>query len=119
MDYTGELLELSNDDEIDAQRSIIRQSLDEIANDVGMAMRDSRMDFPLGLTVPNSGYAIVTMLTPVDPSEEDWLHATDIVCQIVAERLGGMRLRHRPLPCAMANAPISAADVTADDRTES
>ena len=30
----------STDDKLDAQRDIIRQSINEIANDIGMAMRD-------------------------------------------------------------------------------
>ena len=39
----------------DAQREIIRQSLDEIATEVGTALRDAHFDFPVFLTVPNSG----------------------------------------------------------------
>jgi hypothetical protein len=104
------------DDNLETQRSIVRQSLDGIANDVGMAMRDARLDFPLGLTVPNSGYAITTMVTPVavDPSDADWLLATGIVRRVVSERLGGMRLRCRPLSCAMVNAPMSVTDLTVE-----
>ena len=34
------------DDRTHAQRDIIRQSLDEIANDIGMAMRDVGLTFP-------------------------------------------------------------------------
>ena len=33
------------------------------------------------------------MVTPDDPSDDDWSHATAIVRQIVAKRLGGIRLR--------------------------
>ena len=95
---------------IGAQRSIIRQSLDEIANDVGMAMRDASLDFFLGLAVQNSGEALLTMVTPGDPSDEDWSHATGIV----SKKLGGMRLRSRPLACAEANATMNAVDITAD-----
>ena len=39
----------------DAQREIIRQSLDEIAAEVATALRDAHLDFPVFLTVPNSG----------------------------------------------------------------
>ena len=38
--------ELSTDDTLDAQRDIIRQSINQIANDIGMKMRD------VGLTIP-------------------------------------------------------------------
>ena len=34
------------DDTLDAQRDIIRQSLDAITNDIGMAMRDVGLTFP-------------------------------------------------------------------------
>ena len=75
-------------------------------------MRDVHLDYPVGLTVPISGEALITMVTPVDPSDDDWSHATAIVRQIVAKRLGGIRLRSRPLTCAMANAPMNAAEIT-------
>ena len=39
----------------EAQREIIRQSLNEIAAEVATALRDAHLDFPVFLTVPNSG----------------------------------------------------------------
>ena len=42
------------DDKRNAQRDIIRESLDEIANDIGMAMRDVGLTFPVYITVRNS-----------------------------------------------------------------
>ena len=54
------------DDTLDAQRDIIRQSLDAITNDIGMAMRDVGLTFPLYITVRNSGDALVTIATPLD-----------------------------------------------------
>ena len=48
-------------DRLDAQRDIIRQSLDAIVNDIGMAMRDVGLTFPLYITVRNSGDALVTL----------------------------------------------------------
>jgi hypothetical protein len=101
----------TDDGQLEAQRSIIRESLDEIANELGISMREARLDYPVGLAVPISGEALVTMVTRVDPSDDDWSRATAIVCQIVAKRLGGIRLRSRPLTCAMANAPINAAEI--------
>jgi hypothetical protein len=114
MDDADEQQETSTDDGIDAQRSIIRQSLDEIANDIGTAMRDAHLDFPVGLTTPNSGHAIVTIVTPLDPSESDWSKATAIVRHIVSSKLGGIRLRSRSLPCAMVHSPMSMAEITAN-----
>ena len=55
---------LSPDDTLNAQRDIIRQSIDEIADDIGMAMRDVGLTFPVYITVRNSGDALVTIATP-------------------------------------------------------
>ena len=102
----------STDDGIDAQRSIIRESLDEIATEVGTTLLSANLRFPIGITTPSSGNAIVTIVTPLDPSEDDWAHAGAIVRQIVSKKLGGISLQNRPLPCAMANATMYAADIT-------
>ena len=112
MNTTDDQLEPTDDDELETQRSIIRESLDEFAEELGVAMRAANLHYPIGLTVPISGEALVTMVTPVDPSDDDWSHATAIVRQIVSRRLGGIRLRSRPLTCAMANAPMNAAEIT-------
>ena len=103
------------DDTLDAQRDIIRHSINEIANDIGMAMRDVGLTFPVYITVRNSGDALVTIATPLDPSDEQWQHAREIVCRTLEERVGCGRLGGRELACATANAgAINAADVTAD-----
>jgi hypothetical protein len=105
----------STDDKLNAQRDIIRQSLNEIANDIGMAMRDVGLTFPLYITVRNSGDSLVTIATPVDPSDTDWQQASAIVCRTLEGWTGCDRLRGRELACAIANAgAINAADVTAD-----
>jgi hypothetical protein len=54
------------DDRLDTQRDIIRQSLDAIVNDIGMAMRDVGLTFPLYITVRNSGDTLVTIATSLD-----------------------------------------------------
>src|SRR4051794_17648370 len=98
--------------DLNAQRDATRQSLDEIANDIGMAMRDVDSNFPVDITVRNCGGSLVTIATPLDPSVEDWRRASDIVCRIIEERIGCKRLRGRELPCAVANmARVAAADV--------
>jgi hypothetical protein len=115
MNIFDEQDDLIFDDRLDAQRDIIRQSLNEIANDIGMAMRDVGLTFPLYMTVRNSGEALVTIATTLDPSNADWQQASEIVCRIIEEKVGCDRLRGQELPCAIANAGvINAADVTAD-----
>ena len=103
-----------SEDRLDAQRDIIRQSLDAITNDIGMAMRDVGLTFPLYITVRNSGDSLVTIATSLDPSDEEWEHARQIVCRTLEGRVGCGRLGGRELACAIANAgAINAADVTA------
>jgi hypothetical protein len=103
------------EDRLDAQRDIIRKPLNKIVNNIGMAMRDVGLTFPLYITVRNSGDALVTMMTPLDPSDEQWQHAREIVCRTLEERVGCGRLGGRELACAIANAgSINAADVTVD-----
>jgi hypothetical protein len=102
------------EDTLDAQRDIIRQSLDAIVNDIGMAMRDVGLNFPLYITVRNSGDALMTIASPLDPSDQQWQQASAIVCRTLEERVGCGRLSGRELACAIANAGvINAADVTA------
>jgi hypothetical protein len=97
---------------LDAQREIIRQSLNEIAADIGMTMRDAGLNFPVFLTVRDSGDSLATIATPLDPSDDDWSRAAAIVCQIIEKKVGSGKLRSRELLCAVANAaPMSAAEV--------
>ena len=77
--------------EPEAQRKVIRLALNELATEVGTALRDARLDFPVFLTVPNSGSSIATMACPLDPSDTQWFRATAIVCRIIAKRLGWPR----------------------------
>ena len=108
----------STDDEPEAQRAVIRLALDEIAAEVGTKLREASLDFPVYLTVPNSGTSVATMACPLDPSDTDWSQASAIVCRIIGKRLGDVRLRGRALHCAVANAAMGAAEVTADVGTE-
>ena len=112
METINELREM--DERLDAQRDIIRQSLDAIVNDIGMAMRDVGLTFPVYISVRNSGDALVTIATPLDPPDQEWQQVEEIVCRTLEVRTGSERLHARELACAIANAgSINAADVTA------
>ena len=107
--------DLSTGNKLDTQRDIIRQSLDAITNDIGLAMRDVGLTFPLYITVRNTGDSLVTIMTPIDPSDTHWQQASEIVCRTLEERVGCDRLRGRELNCAIANAgSINAAEVAGD-----
>jgi acetone carboxylase gamma subunit len=105
----------ASDKRLNAHREIIRASLDAIISEIGMAMRDVGLTFPVYITVRNSGDALVTIATSLDPLDEQWQHAREIVCRTLEERIGCGRLQGRELACAIANAgAINAADVTAE-----
>ena len=105
-------------DEPEAQRAVVKLALNEIAAEVGIALHDAHLNFPVYLTVPNSGNSIATIACPLDPSDSEWSCATSIVCRVIATRLGDIRLRGRTLICAMANSTMSAADVAADAESD-
>jgi hypothetical protein len=114
MNTLGEQNKFMFQDRTDMQRDIIRQSLDEIANDIGIAMRDAGLTFPVYITMTNSGDALATIATTVEPSDVNWQPALAIVCRVIEEKVGCGRLRGQELPCAIANArAINAAGVTA------
>ena len=97
-------------EQISSQCGHIRQiSLGEVA-----VKSPRRLDFSVYLTVPNSGDSLITIACPLDPSDEDWSQASDIVCKIIGKRLGGMRLRGRSLVCAAANPTVAAAEVAVE-----
>ena len=104
----------TEDDLCEARRAAIRESLDEIVNDVGMAMRDAGLDFPVNIIVPHSGDALVMVGSPLNPRDADCQRAITVICEIVGDRLGGRQLRGRELTCAVTNGASSAADVIAD-----
>jgi hypothetical protein len=100
----------------EAQRTVIKSMLNDIAAEIGDAIRNARLDLPVYLTVPNSDNALATIVCPLDHlSDEDWSQASEIACKIIGKRLGGMRLLGRPLVCAAANPTVAAAaEVTAE-----
>jgi hypothetical protein len=112
MDTNDQQIDLTN--MVDAQREMLRGSLPEVVNDIGMALRDAGLHFPIFITLPTSGNAIATFATPLDPSDDDWQEASDIAREIIQKRLGCGPLYSRRSACAVANGGISAAEVSID-----
>ena len=108
------LPESSSDNRIESKRAIIRDCLNDIIIVVESRLRAAGLSSTIFLTVPNSGDAIVSMATPLDPSDDEWSQVTEIICGTVSERLNGLKLRRRDMICAMVNTTMSAADVTSD-----
>jgi hypothetical protein len=81
----------SDDDDLEAQRSTIRQSLTEIGDDISFAMCSGNLTFPLAIGVPSFG-PLLTMMTPNDPTDEEWSKVSAIVCEVVATKLDASAL---------------------------
>ena len=62
-------LDMAADVSIEARRETIRQSLSEIAMDITRELRRADISCPVYLVVPGSGNAVVSMMTPDDPSD--------------------------------------------------
>jgi len=92
----------------EANREIIRDTLSVIIVEIEARLCEAGLDLPICLAVPNSGDAIITMATPLDPTEVDWSRAVEVVCRIVSECLGGLNLRRQDAICGMTK----SSDVT-------
>jgi hypothetical protein len=107
----------SADDRIEGQRGIIREALDDIAREVGSRLQEAGLNVPMFLSVPSTGEgkAILTLASPIDSSEGDWLSVSAIVCEIAGKRLNGIILIGQEIRSAMSNVPkMKVAEVTAD-----
>jgi hypothetical protein len=102
---------------IEVKREIIREALDDIAQEVGTRLQEANLTVPVFLSVPSNGEGkvILTLASPIDPSERDWLSVSAIVCEIAGRRLNGIILIGREIRSAMSDVPkLKVAEVTAD-----
>ena len=112
--------QICNIEDFDPDRDMIRQSLDAMANDIGMAMRDAGLaGIPTYLVIPNSGSAIATLMTPLDPSDDDWARALEIACQVIQKKLGSSKLHTREMAWTTANEPSGVAEATSNAASRS
>jgi hypothetical protein len=102
--------EISDDDAINDEREEIRQAINEITLEIKDKLREAGLNYPVFLIVPNSGNAITTFGTLLDPPPSDWLLVVQIVSGVISDKLGGVTLRNRELACAIAT--ITAAELT-------
>jgi hypothetical protein len=109
----------SADERVKAHRDVLKRSLDKIASQIESALHDAGLTIPVYLVVPNSGTAIIQFATLLDPPEADSAKTSEIVCQCVSDKLGGVGLGLRALQCAVANPKLHAVDVEVTDSLSS
>jgi hypothetical protein len=103
----------STDDKAEAKRKVIRRSLDEITDEVAPKMRDNNLHCSVNIVVP-SRHSLATIAGPRDLPTEVWSRVSEIVCEVIGQKLGRGGLRGRPLARATAAAKITTADVAPD-----
>jgi hypothetical protein len=121
----------TTDDEPEAQRAVIRESISEIAAEVGTALCNAHLDFPVFLSVPEqamqrenlqsrvqivvpSRHSLVTIGGTRNMPPDDWSRLSSILCEVIGQKLSREGLRGRPLARAMATPKSNAGDVTPD-----
>jgi hypothetical protein len=101
-------------DIIERRQELIRQSLDQIAAELEREMLQVGLNFPVYLSVPNSGEALISFITSEHPPFREWEEVTAILSRLISSRLSGANLRSVDRAWAVVNSkPASAADVTA------
>jgi hypothetical protein len=84
------------------QRNQISACLGEIVVDVKMTLADAGLsNVPLYLAIPLGGPSLLSIISPVDPSDSEWAQIEQIVCQIVGRKIGSELFGHE-MPCAAA-----------------
>jgi hypothetical protein len=109
MDY------LSPDPIRNAKRQSIRDSLDQIVSEIHTAVVEAGLDYPIYVSVPSSGNSLLTIITPLDPTDGEWDRISQIACDIVAKKTGAERMASRPIACAMAGAKMGSVEVVSDE----
>jgi hypothetical protein len=67
MQITGRPAKIADD--LDAQRAILTKSIDNIAGEIGIALKGAALPFPVYLSIRTSGDSLATIATPLDPSD--------------------------------------------------
>jgi hypothetical protein len=103
----------STDDKVEAKRKIIRRSLVEITAEVAAKMRGENLHSSVNIVVP-SRHSLVTIGGIRDLPTEEWSRVSEIVCEVIGQKLGREGLRGRSLARATATAKITIADMAPD-----
>jgi hypothetical protein len=94
------------DERCDEQRATLRLCLDDIASEATSALQATDLTMPMYFSVPSGGKALLTFMTPGDPSAEAWKQVTAIICDILLSKIVVSGLVGRPLACAPSGASV-------------
>ncbi len=100
--------ELPAEDRLESQRDTIRQSLNQITEELNSALAKAGLAYPVYMCVPTTGNSLLTFACPLDPDDDEWARITEIALEIVGQKTGTTQLQTRELACAMAGATMAA-----------
>jgi hypothetical protein len=100
MDARDELDDLTDDERVADHRARAAAELDQITQQVKLALIERGIDMPVFFIIPHSGDVIVTFGTITDPPDDEWNHLSEIVTAIVRQSVGLDRTRCRHVLCA-------------------
>lgn len=103
-----------NDTHLAASRGRLALLLDDVAAEVSDALNEAGLRIPIFFSIPSSGSSYLTLATPCDPTNQSWACVCEIVCRIVASKIGVATLRSSDLPCVAAGVQMGAADLLAE-----
>jgi hypothetical protein len=103
----------------DQQGQILVSLLNQIAAEVSAALSEAGIQIPIFFSIPSQGGAMLTFATPLDPTEEEWARVSQIICPIVASKIGATSVRSRTLPCVATGTSMGAADLLVGPTTVS
>lgn len=90
-------------------RQQLTAALDTIAIEVTAKLAAAGILIPVFLTVPQAGGSLLTIATPLDPSDEIWGHACSIIRDIVCNVVGLPALYTREIACIAAGTQVMGA----------
>ena len=102
------------EDDTSVSRRKLARLLDEVAAEVSVALNEAGLRIPIFFSIPSSGSSYLTLATPCDPTNQSWACVCEIVCRIVASKIGVATLRSSDLPCVAAGVQMGAADLLAE-----
>jgi hypothetical protein len=109
MNHLGD--ELTEDHKLEAQRAILRATLPSTVVEIEIALRDAGLHYAVYIGIPNSGAAIATLTSPLDPNDAEWERINEIVRGVIGGRVGVLKLLSQEVACGAATGIIAAADL--------
>ncbi len=96
---------------LDELRILLKEQLPTIALEIEVALNDAGLNYPVFLSIPSGGQAVVTVATALDPTDNDWDRIGAITRQNIIRRLGIKGLSSTELTCAAANNTMAVIDL--------